>query len=65
MKKIKIQTKHRRRTYDQITIPEIKMEGKWLDRLGFETGKEVQVKQQRHKLTITLIHTTHTRNAGK
>ncbi len=32
MKKIKIQPKHQKRTYDEIWIPKIKMEGKWLEK---------------------------------
>jgi toxic protein SymE len=55
MKKIKIQPKHRKRTYDEIWIPEIKMEGKWLRELGFEIGDQIEIKQQKNKLTITLI----------
>ena len=43
MKKIKIQPKHRRRTYDEIWIPEIRMEGKWLEKLGFKQGEHVKV----------------------
>ena len=55
MKKIKIQPKHRRRTYDEIWIPEIKMEGKWLEKLGFKQGEHVKVELKRKKLIITLI----------
>ena len=54
MRKIKIQPKHRKRTYDEIIIPEIKMEGKWLKDLGFEEGKYVSINIQENKLTITL-----------
>lgn len=43
MKKIKIQPKHRKRTYDEIIIPEIRIEGKWLKDSGFEEGKYVSV----------------------
>lgn len=54
MKKIKIQPKHRKRTYDEIVIPEIKMEGKWLKEFGFEQGKYVSIHVKPNKLTITL-----------
>ena len=54
MKKIKIQPKHRKRTYDEIVIPEIKMEGKWLKDSGFEEGKYVSVQVQQNRLIITL-----------
>ncbi|MFY0601951.1 MAG: SymE family type I addiction module toxin [Cyclobacteriaceae bacterium] len=55
MKKIKIQPKHRRRTYDEIWIPEIKMEGKWLEKLGFKKGEHVKVEWKRNKLILTPI----------
>ena len=54
MKKIKIQPKHRKRTYDEIWIPEIRMEGIWLKELGFEIGKEIKIEQQKNRLIITL-----------
>lgn len=54
MKKIKIQPKHRKRTWDEIVVPEIKMEGKWLKDSGFESGKYVSVYVQANKLIITL-----------
>lgn len=56
MKRIKIQPKHRKRTYDKIIIPEIKMEGKWLKESGFEEGMYVNVEVQENKLIITLNH---------
>ncbi|MEO0505368.1 MAG: SymE family type I addiction module toxin [Bacteroidota bacterium] len=55
MKKIKIKPKHRRRTYDEIWIPEIKMEGKWLEKLGFMQGKYMKVEWEQKKLILTLI----------
>ncbi|TMU54970.1 SymE family type I addiction module toxin [Flagellimonas algicola] len=55
MKKIKIQPKHRKRTYDEIIIPEIRMEGKWLEALGFRLGEYVQVEWVQDKLVITPI----------
>lgn len=54
MKKIKIQPKYRKRTWDEIIVPEIKIEGKWLEESGFEYGKYVSVNVQPNKLTITL-----------
>jgi len=39
-----------------IAIPEIQLKGKWLQELGFEIGGQVEIKQQKNKLTITLIH---------
>ena len=55
MKKIKIQPKYRERTYDRIIVPEIKMEGIWLEKLGFKLGGHFQVEWKRKKLIITPI----------
>jgi toxic protein SymE len=53
-RKLKILSKGQRRTYgNYVHVPEIKLEGKWLEKLGFELGGEVMVKQQKGKLTIT------------
>jgi toxic protein SymE len=56
-KKLKIHSKHRPRTWDNITVPEIRLEGKWLDKLGFKEGRQVQIEQQKNKLIITLNKT--------
>ena len=53
-RKLKIYQKFRIRTWDHTTVPEIRLEGKWLKELGFEIGKEIEVRQQKNKLTITL-----------
>ncbi|WP_421751669.1 SymE family type I addiction module toxin [Croceimicrobium sp.] len=53
-KKLKVHRKHRSRRWDYITVPEIRLEGKWLADLGFMEGDIVEVKQQPNKLTITL-----------
>lgn len=52
---LKIYQKFRSRTWDHTTVPEIRLEGKWLQELGFEEGKEIKIKQQKNKLTITLV----------
>lgn len=52
-RKLKILSKFQRREWNHVTVPEIKLEGKWLEKLGFEIGGEVMVKQQKGKLTIT------------
>lgn len=54
-RKLKVYQKFRSRRWDHTTVPEIRLEGKWLKNLGFEEGKEIRVKQQKNKLTITLI----------
>ncbi|MEO9802661.1 MAG: SymE family type I addiction module toxin [Reichenbachiella sp.] len=54
-RKLKIHSKYRARTWDSVIVPEIRLEGKWLKDLGFEEGCNVEIKQERHKLTISLI----------
>jgi len=54
-RKLKIYQKHQPREWKYITVPEIRLEGKWLEQLGFEIGKEIEIKQQKNKLTIKLI----------
>nr|WP_293301826.1 SymE family type I addiction module toxin [Allomuricauda sp.] len=54
-KTLKIHSKFRRRTWDNILVPEIRLEGHWLKELGFEEGKTVQVIMQDKKLTLTVM----------
>lgn len=53
-RKLKIHSKFRARTWDNTTVPEIRLEGKWLKDLGFKEGKEVKIEQEKNKLIITL-----------
>lgn len=54
LRKLKIHSKFQKRKYKHITISSIKLEGKWLEKLGFEKGKIIIVEQKKNKLTITL-----------
>lgn len=54
-RKLKIYQKFRTRTFDHVKVPEIRLEGNWLKELGFEIGKEIQVKQEKNKLVITVL----------
>jgi len=54
IRKLKIYQKFQSRERKNITVPEIRLEGKWLEELGFEIGKGIEIKQQQNKLTITL-----------
>lgn len=47
VRKLKIYTKTRTNRWHLTTVPEI--------RLGFEEGEQVQIIQQRRKLTITVV----------
>ncbi len=53
-RKLKIYQKHQPREWKYIPVPEIRLTGRWLKELGFEIGKDIDVKQQKNKLTITL-----------
>jgi toxic protein SymE len=53
-RELKIHSKHRNRTWDSITVPEIRLVGVWLNRLGFKEGKTVRIQEQKDKLVITL-----------
>ncbi|MEM9680060.1 MAG: SymE family type I addiction module toxin [Bacteroidota bacterium] len=57
-RQLKVYQKFRSRTWDTTTVPEIRLEGFWLEELGFDIGKAIEVKQQKHKLTITLMRKT-------
>lgn len=55
-RKLKVYTKHRPQGWrGYTTVPEIRLEGRWLEELGFKEGDRVQIEQQPNKLTITLI----------
>ena len=54
LRKKKVYTKFRSRTYDNILIPEIRLEGKWLEKLGFIQGQTINIEQKKNKLTITI-----------
>lgn len=58
LRKLKIHTKHQARAYrTTITIPEIRLEGKWLDKLGFKEGQTVNIVEEKNKLIITIDKT--------
>ncbi|MBL7936728.1 MAG: SymE family type I addiction module toxin [Bacteroidia bacterium] len=56
IRKLKIHTKYRTRKFDETKIPEIRLEDKWLESLGFKRGQTVKIKQQKNKLTITVVN---------
>lgn len=53
-RKLKVYAKFRSRRWDYTVVPEIRLEGNWLKKLGFKEGQQVRVEQERNKLTITL-----------
>jgi toxic protein SymE len=55
IRKLKIYSKYQRRECGGgVTIPEIRLEGKWLNELGFKKGQVVVIQQEQNKLTITV-----------
>jgi toxic protein SymE len=54
IRKLKIHSKFRARRWDNTTVPEIRLEGKWLDALGFKQGQKVKIQVEANKLTITI-----------
>lgn len=64
-RKLKIHTKCQARAYGAITtIPEIRLEGKWLDKLGFKQGQTVNIEEKKNKLTITIDKGINTTSKG-
>ena len=53
---LKVHSKFQRRVFKDITVPGIRLEGKWLRQLGFEEGMQIKVEGQRRKLIITLMN---------
>jgi hypothetical protein len=51
---LKIHSKYQSRRNGEAQIPEIKLLGKWLAKLGFKQGKTVKIEQEINKLTITI-----------
>lgn len=54
LRRLKIHTRYQTGTYRMTTVPEIRLKGKWLDKLGFKEGQMVNIEQKKNKLTITL-----------
>lgn len=54
IRRLKIYRKFQDRRYGVVAIPEIRLEGKWLEALGFKQGKRIKILQEKNKLTITI-----------
>ncbi|MBC7936293.1 MAG: type I addiction module toxin, SymE family [Rhizobacter sp.] len=55
LRKQKVYTKFQKRKYDYISIPEIRLEGKWLEKPGFTQGEKIVIQQEINKLTIMVL----------
>ena len=40
--------------WDHTSVPEIRLEGKWLEKVGFEQGGYIKIQVEKSKLTITV-----------
>jgi toxic protein SymE len=54
IRRLTVYTKFRTRRYDYTTIPEIRLEGKWLEKIGFNKGQRVKIEHEQCRLIITL-----------
>lgn len=52
IRKLKIQSKFEERIAGNITVPYIRIEGKWLESLGFKEGEHVQIEEEQGKIII-------------
>jgi toxic protein SymE len=53
-RKLKIYSRFQKSSNRLITVPEIRLRGKWLDKIGFGKGKIVNIQQKKNKLIITV-----------
>lgn len=51
-RKFKLQPRTVFRKYDQITVPELLLKGKWLQEAGFDPGQEAQVEVYQNRIVI-------------
>ncbi|KGE13825.1 SymE family type I addiction module toxin [Sphingobacterium deserti] len=56
IRKLKIHRKYQQRAYGITKIPALRIEGKWLEKLGFKEGAKVNVEQGKNKLVIRLAN---------
>ncbi|MBX2828238.1 MAG: type I toxin-antitoxin system SymE family toxin [Flavobacteriaceae bacterium] len=54
-RKLKVYQKFRRRELGNCVVPEIRLEGLWLQELGFEVGSKIIVEQEQGQLVITVL----------
>jgi toxic protein SymE len=54
IRRLTVYTKFRERTYDNTAVPEIRLEGRWLEKVGFNRGQRVKIEQEQGRLIITL-----------
>ncbi|RYG41579.1 MAG: type I addiction module toxin, SymE family [Chitinophagaceae bacterium] len=55
IKRLKIQPLIRCTRWESTTVPEIRLSGAWLEKLGFNCGERVEVRMSEGKLVITAV----------
>lgn len=61
-RRLKIQPRHIPRSYHRyIIFPEIRLCGKWLQKIGFHYGNFVTIEHQQNKIIITTNNKTETK----
>ncbi len=51
-KTIKLQPKHRALAWGQKVVPELRVNGVWLEQHGFKAGEQIEITIQQNQLTI-------------
>lgn len=53
-KKLKIGFQFRKYRFSECTVPEIRLNGKWLSHLGFEKGQKVKVEYTKGQIILSI-----------
>ena len=51
-KQLKVSSRHQQRQLNYISVPEIRLMGKWLKQLGFLSGQSVTITHKQNKILI-------------
>ena len=54
-RQLKVYPKYHARVRKAVIVPEIRLSGKWLQQIGFNSGETVCVKHEQNKITITTV----------
>ena len=52
VKTVKLQEKHRSLAWSSKVVPELRVNGVWLETYGFKAGERVEITMQENQLTI-------------
>ena len=53
LRQLKVYQKSSQRAYKYVSLPEIRLMGKWLQKAGFKCGQNVRVLHQKNRIVIT------------